>query len=264
MTTTRDHDLDTLLRQLDVAIQASPDDATAQRVLDRVLASERTAPTALPTPARRPVGRWVAAGAAVATAACTVVALPVLNGGDAAFATWTASPDELSPDERDAAAEGCRDAQRGGPGREFGAALDSARVVVGERRGAWTTVVLAGDAGFQALCVTDSSARLFDAMFGSSGVPGVDTPGPREAVATDLGVGAADDAELSVAAGLVGSEVTSVSYDSATQGRVAATVAAGHFALWFPGDELVRSQEDGVRVRLTYADGSESETVLRL
>ena len=96
-----------------------------------------------------------------------------------------------------------------------------------DARGAWTTVLLVGDGGYQALCVSDSSARLFDAMFGSTGVPDVDAPGPLEAVATDLGVGAVDDAQLSLAAGRVGSQVTSVSYDSATRGRVVATVSAG-------------------------------------
>lgn len=57
-------------------------------------------------------------------------------------------------------------------------------------------------------------------------------------------------------AGDAGSEVTGVSYDSRTHGRVSATVAAGRFALWLPGDELRNASNDGAQVQVTYRDGT--------
>jgi hypothetical protein len=75
-------------------------------------------------------------------------------------------------------------------------------------------------------------------------------------VATDLGTGRARAGELSVAAAYVGSDVTSVVYQSGSHGEVVATVSAGRFALWMPGDELADASRDGVEVEVAYRDGS--------
>lgn len=266
MTTTRDHELTTTLRTLDPATHADARSPQARLLLEQVLASDPGTVPAGPTPAPRttPHRRRLVAAVVVAAAACTAVVLPATNGGDPAFATWSPTPEELSPAARADAAESCRDAQRDGAGSEHADALAAARVAVSERRGAWTTVVLTGPGGLQALCVSDSSTRFFDDMFGSVGVPDVAAPGPRDVVATDLGIGSVDGSELSLAAGLVGPDVREVSYESSERGRVQATVSRGQFALWLPGDELEEGAAEGVRVRVTHTDGTSSEAVLRL
>lgn len=185
------------------------------------------------------------------------VALPALTGGDQAFATWTGDPDDLTVAERAEAAESCRGEQR--DGGDDARALDDARPVIAERRGVWTTVVLAGDDGFAAMCITDSSAGLFTAdMIGSLGTPETFVvPRPDDVVATDLGTGTMAAGDISLAVGLAGSDVVAVVYASPTRGKVEATVADGHFALWLPGDELIdRSGDNPVAVEVTYRDGS--------
>ena len=83
---------------------------------------------------------------------------------------------------------------------------EGAAVAVAERRGVWTTVVLAGEDGFSALCITDDAVHLFsNGMIGSVGKPADHTtPGPRELIATDLGTGSMDAGEISLAAGAAG------------------------------------------------------------
>ena len=230
-----------LLPDLDAAASADPRSPQATATLHRILNS--------PPEARRPRRSWrraaVLAGAVASLTLGAVVAVPGLLGGDKAFATWTADPEVLAPSERAAAADSCRSAQD---------VPDPTLTAVAERRGVWTTVVLVGDDGWSALCITDSSAGWFsDAMIGSSGVADVASPGPRGIVATDLGTGTMSAGNISLAAGRVGSDVVAVSYASRTDGVVAASVDEGHFALWFPGDELSSA---GADLDVTYADGS--------
>ncbi|QGQ18513.1 hypothetical protein GC089_03650 [Cellulomonas sp. JZ18] len=190
---------------------------------------------------------------------------PALTGGDRAFATWTAAPGDLTGPQRADAVAGCRDGMRHAAG-EHTDALADARPAVAERRGAWTTVVLAGPGGFSALCVTDSSAGFFrDGMVGSVGVAtGHVEPAPREVRATDLGTGSMSAGDVSLAAGAVGTDVVGVRYASASRGDVVATVAEGRFALWLPGDELRDAPRAGVDVQVTYRDGTTGTARLTL
>ena len=89
-------------------------------------------------------------------------------------------------------------------------------------------------------------------------------PEPRELLATDLGVGTIDAGDISLAAGTAGSDVVSVVYHSRTRGDVTATVNQGHFALWFPGDELMDASSDGVEVEVTYRDATTATSRLTL
>jgi hypothetical protein len=165
-----------------------------------------------------------------------------------------------------AAAASCRESLADGAGAGYADDLRDADPAVAERRGVWTTVVLAGPGGFSAMCVTDDSAHLFaDAMIGSIGRPaGYAAPGPRQLVATDLGAGTVGAGDISLAAGAAGSDVAGVVYPSRTHGRVTATVRRGCFALWFPGDELTAASSDGVDVEVTYRDGTTATTRLTL
>lgn len=166
--------------------------------------------------------------------------------------------------ERPEAAQACREQMA--ESADDTAQVNAAQPVIAERRGVWTTVVLAGDDGFKALCITDESSPFFaKGMIGSVGTPaGYVPPGPRELIATDLGYGTVNNGELSLAAGYAGSDVAAVVYRSPTHGAVAATVSRGHFALWLPGTELEGASRDGVELEVTYRDGSTGTSRLTL
>ena len=189
-----------------------------------------------PRRAGRTAGRAALLGGLSVAVAAVLVVLPSLAGGDSAFATWTADPAGLSAQQRVAAADDCRDKQQGGPGKDFGDALSNAEPVIAERRGVWTTVVLAGRGGFSAMCITDDSAGLFDdAMIGSIGTPtGYVALGPRELFATDLGTGIMGAGDISLAAGAVGPDVVGVAYRSRDRGVVSATVGGAVSRSGFP------------------------------
>ncbi|WP_199422932.1 hypothetical protein [Actinotalea solisilvae] len=263
---TLDDHLTATLRTLDPAVrEVDPASPRARADLEAILATSPSGPVSLPA-RRRPTARRLAfAGVSVAAATAAFVVLPPLTGGDAAFATWTAAPSGLSAQEQADAGEACRTQQREGAGSDHRAELDAAVTAIAERRGVWTTVVLAGEDGFAALCIADGSARLFaDAMVGSVGTPdGYAPPGLRDVVATDLGSGTMAAGDLSLAAGVAGADVVGITYRSAEHGEVAATVDGGRFALWFPGDEL-RDASSGVDMVVTYRDGTTATARLSL
>lgn len=258
------------LRSLDPADRAvDPRSPRARADLARILATDPAAAgsprpaTAEPAAPRRT--RWlVLAGAATVVAAAAGVLLP-LSGDSHAFAGWTASPTALAPKAAAKATESCRDQLEDVP-HHADRQLASARAAVTERRGDWTMVVLAGDQGFAAMCLTNDELGLFsDAAIGSIGTPdGFTEPAPREMRVTDLGTGTIADGTVSVAAGYAGADVVGVTYASAEHGRVEATVSGGHFALWFPGDELDDAVTDGVEAEVTYRDGTSGSVTLGL
>lgn len=280
----RHHQVDELLRDLD----AAPDHSTSspertRALLEQVIATGVTEDAARdsangatpapvpsrPAPSRRRTRTRAAlvTGGLVAAATTGLLVLPpLLGGGDPAYASWTAIPDDLAAEERPDAAEDCRDAQLDTPGGgdEY-PQLDDATVAIAERRGEWITVVLSGPDGFSATCTTDASDPFGRGWIGSAGTPGGWQPlGPREVFASGLGVAHASG-PLSMAQGYVGADIVGITYDSAEHGTVAATVAAGHFALWFPGDELDDDMvfDTGVPIDVTYTDGSTAEVALR-
>lgn len=259
-------DLIPTLRQLDRADRAiDPDSPRARADLARILSTERelTSPSA-PRP-RRTTRRILIAAAAVAVVTAGVVALPSVVGGDQAFATWTPVARGLSPAERTDAVDSCRTSQLDGPGKEYADQVKGADGSIVEGRGVWTSVLLTGDDGFSALCVTDSSRRLFDDWIGSIGAaPASSSAGSRQISATDLGTGSMGAGDISLAAGVVGSEVTGVTYTSPDGVKVRATVANEHFLFWLPGDALMDAASDGVEVTLTYRDGTTGRAELRL
>lgn len=265
--------LDAALRTLDPADQ-NIDSAggRARTDLYAILAQEPTpmpragagsAVRAIHRPRR--AGRVALLGGLAAAATAGVIVLPSLTGGDQAFATWTSAPTGMSAQERAAAADDCRETQHSGPGQDYAGDLRSAELAIGERRGVWTTVILAGQAGFAATCITDNSAGLFsNGMIGSIGAPtGYAAPGPRELFATDLGTGTVGARDISLAAGAVGPDVVGVAYRSRSHGDVTATVSGGRFALWFPGDELADAA-GGVEVDVTYRSGQTGTSRLTL
>jgi len=74
-------------------------------------------------------------------------------------------------------------------------------------------------------------------------------------------VGTMSVGDISMIAGWAGSDVVGVVYDRTTHGDVTATVDQGHFALWFPGDELSTKE---LEVHVTYRDGTTALSRLTL
>lgn len=250
---------DTLLQQLDPADHPTTELSERARAdLEWILSTDQGL-TALPT-RRRPRAR-VAVGLTAATvlAVAGVLAPSALHSGDTAFASWTATPGALSATEAAQAGQNCRqELSHADP------AAVHAHVALAARRGDWTTVALRGDRGFAGLCITDASTGWFRKdMIGSAGIAtGLDAVGARGVVATDLGTGTMTAGDISLAAGFAGPQVTGITLRTESHGSVAATVAGGRFALWFPGDEL--ENRDTVPVEVTYADGSTAEVKLEL
>lgn len=270
----RNNDIEIALRSLDAA---DPGDhatgAQAGDVLERIIHSDldsglatvpaRQARAAPHRRARRTVRGALVLGAVVTAVSAGVVVLPTVSGGDQALASWTPDPDAVPATERPAAAEACRDRSQSG---DYADQLRAAEPAIAERRGTWTVVVLAGNNGFTALCITDESSPFWDRGFiGSIGTPtGFVPPGPRDLIATDLGSGTTNNAELSLAAGYAGSDIAGVVYRSPTHGVITATVSRGHFAFWLPGEELEGAAGSGVELDVTYRDGGTGSTQLTL
>lgn len=231
--------------------------ARADATLARILASDPGSTGPSPVTSRRRTGRRLV-GAAAFAAACTtgVVALQLAAGGESAVASWTAAPHRPSDAQTVAATEACRDALGGsGDGAEE-AQVRSASVVLAERRGASTLVLLAGPDRFEASCLTHDGPLFTGGTIGSMGRPLLPTPGARQVLVTSAGTAVVDDEPVGLLAGPVGGDVTGLTVHTATRGDVVATVQRGHVAAWWPGNPATAPDDAPVRATLTYRDGS--------
>lgn len=260
-----DDQLDSALRTLDPAdrhVDALGPRAAAdlEAILATDPASDPAAGGRVGTHSRARVRRATLVGAAAVVLAAAVIAVPtVMPSGDHGFAGWAAVPEPLPVEQRPREAESCRESYRDGPGG-YAEHLDASTVAVAERRGNWVTVVLSGEDGFTATCVTDASAERSGGMIGVIGAFPVGVLGVRDVEPVSLGVGVVENEEVSMIVGDAGAEVEGVTYASETYGDVVATVSHERFALWLPGDELRDAHRDGVEVEVTYIDG-ERKTV---
>lgn len=260
--------IDTLLRSMDAAGQSgAPNPGRSQSDLEQILRSRPTSAdrgagpvedkksTTYPSGRRR---RTFALGAVAFAATVGFLVVPALSGGDPAFATWTAAPGALIGAERDSAVSDCIRSTKGVGDGMFTNDLEAAEVAIAEKRGAWTTVVLAASGGFEATCTTDTTAPWFKkGSIGSVGKPGDGQPlSSREVRATQLGTGVIANNPLSMASGKVGADVAAIAYTAAAGERITATVSKGQFAFWFPGTELTNSSDQPVPVEVTYTDNT--------
>ena len=261
---------DAALRDLDPASAATLTEAERQRadaMLARILAAPGHEPVR-PEPARprRRRGRVLVPVGLLAAAA---VAVPLTLTGGSAFASWTADPEPLSPSAAEAAAATCR------------SALDirdqSARVVIGERRGGWTYVLLDGPDGEGACLMPDDLVGDNDVAARGSGFFGsYDTdPMPAPTPARDgivetesaagavtlpgrLGVGTIEG-WFTWVTGYAGSDVTGVTVHPPVGPDVEASLEDGRFSAWWPAGEA-RGDNPGVGGAWTYtvtlADGT--------
>ena len=272
--------IEAALRAMDPAAPGHDDhdEVRARTDLTRILASDphpgAARQRALPTAARgrRPALRRTA-GALVAVAAATtaVVVVPSLRGTSSAYATWTAIPTAVPPGASERATAECRTlitdgSGQGGPDAATAADLAAASTALSERRGIWTTTVLAGQGGFTAVCVAADGDHRSPQSSWFASTTGADParaqPGPRQLEANTLGVGYQQAGDISIAAGLAGTDVAALTYRSRHHGVVAATVASGRFALWLPGDDFQDAPTLGVPVQVTYRDGTTATDTL--
>lgn len=248
------HTFDTMttaaLRDLDPAPTTVLTDEELERAdatFVRILATPSHAQVrAEPGRPRRRRSRLLVPLGLVGAAGATVPAL--LLGGGSAFASWTPKPEPLRAAAVSEAAATCR------------ASLEvpdqGERVVIAERRGGWTYVLIAGpksegfclmrddlvgnqdpadhrEEGFFGGYTTDpvgaptlARDRIveFESMAGS-----VPTPG--------LWLFSDDEGWFSSVQGYVGSDVTGVTVHTPVGTDVEASVANGRFAAWWPSDQ---------------------------
>lgn len=268
----RNQEIETLLRSLDVAGHMRPtDNKRAHAGLLSILSTNPAQAPSARVSTKAAVGegrqrgtvgwtarRLAAVGGMVAIVTAGLIVLPSVSGGDPAFASWTPAPVGMTETERTSAASECRASKKNVGGGMYADDVDSAAVAIAGRRGVWTTVVLTGEDGFSALCITDGAVSLFGkGMIGSVGKSAAHVvPGPRELKATALGTGTMSAGDISMAVGSAGPGILSVVYKSRTHGDVTATVSRGNFALWLPGDELRDASSNGVEVEARYRDGT--------
>lgn len=176
----------------------------------------------------------------VAAVAALVVAIPLLGGGQDAYAGWTAYPAALSTGQRSTVARQCQ------AWAEDSITQSPTQVVLSERRGGIGLALLSGPGGLLVTC---------QQILGGSGEPSggssetylADVPA-RDEILSDGGSGfSEDDGEpiFRVVSGRVGADVTGVVIHTEEQGDVTATVEEGFFTGWWPGPPETTSRPTG-------------------
>jgi hypothetical protein len=259
------------LRDLDPAPTTALTDEERERAeatFARILATPSHALVQAEGPGRprRRRGRLLVPLGLVGAAGVTVPAL--LLGGGPAFASWTPKPEPLTSATQ--AATTCRAALQ--------VPNQGERVVIAERRGGWTYVLIAGPKAEGSGLMPDElvgdwvpADRREKGFFGSYTTDPVEAPTPArdhivEFESTAGSVPApgllpftTDHEWFSWVQGHVGSDVTGVTVHPPVGPDVEASVANGRFAAWWPSDQP-SSENPEVMGAWTYtvtlADGS--------
>ncbi|SEQ85273.1 hypothetical protein [Microlunatus flavus] len=212
------------------------------------------------TPGDRPRRRIRGLGPAALLAAGVVALSMVLTGGPA-FADWTATPTPLTLRAAATAAETCRSG--------LAVPLEDPHVVLAERRGGWTSVLLDAPTG-EAACLmpddlvgTSGAAARGRRFFGSYDPEHVEVPPPASdglvetesmsgtvAVPRRLHLGTVDGLFIWVT-GYAGSDVTRVTVHPPVGPDVVASLVDGRFAAWWPAG-AARVDNPGLSEAWTY------------
>jgi len=240
---------DAALRELDPAATTTLTSKERQRadaVLARILATTVHEPARTKTGQPHPRRRRVLIPAALLAAAA--VALSTALSGGTAFADWTPTPAALPAPTAAAAATTCRSVHE--------MRDQSPRVVIGERRGGWTYVLLDGP-GEEGSCLmpddlvgaSDFKARRSGGFFGhyDPNPPKAPTPARDSLVETESAGGAVSvpgrlsvgtiDGWFMYVTGYAGRDVTRVTVDPPVGPNVEASLEDGRFAAWWPAGE---------------------------
>ena len=242
----------------------------AQDTLARILATGSAGP-ATPPPGRtgwaRPRRRWLLAGAALVGAGALVVA-PGMVRDQSAFATWSATPTAVAPGPAAVAGQDCRThhaliATRRSQGGQSGlgpdrAVVETADILLVERRGAWSFVLLGDAGGFEATCLLRDTPGGRVSQMGSSGTLEAGTVASVAAVTNGANAMIYEDGIYREITGRVGSDVASVVINTREQGPIDASVHGGYFAAWWPGPPIAGavSTDPQPTITLTLKDGT--------
>jgi hypothetical protein len=258
---------DAVLRSLDASVAAltAAEQQRAGETLERIVA---TAPStgavrpAAPAPARRSRRRLVLVPAA---AIMLIVGWAVVQGGqggDAAYASWTATPASVASDELDAAASACRDKLHG-----FSINPDKAKLVLAERRGDYIALLYRTenpDMSGACLVHNPKGSADVDNVDMGVGVGGSSGPALKAPARGYTQGGIFGSQGASITDGAVGDAVTGVTIHAGTV-TVNASVRNGRYVAWWPGPAFESSRrpsgkEGPPKLILTYdltlADGS--------
>jgi hypothetical protein len=265
MTTAALHDLDPAGTTVLTDAELKRADAMFARIL--ATPSHDQVPEESVRPRRRWSRRLVPVG--LVGAAAAVPAL--LFSGGSAFASWTSKPEPLTAGAATEAATTCRAAL---------AMPDQAeRVVMAERRGEWTYVLITGPK-LEAACLLpdDLIGEDFPPDHKKGGYSGHYDPDPggaptlaRDGIVQTISMGdvvdgpglwpfRTDDYFLSVQ-GYVGSDVTGVTVHYPGVPDIQASVESGRFAAWWPaGPVKGPNSGEAWTYTVTLADGSTRRT----
>lgn len=232
------------LQDLDPAPETVLSEAERERAdatFSRIVATpvDTAVPVGSGRPHRRRNGLLVALGLMGAAG----VAVPVLLGGGSAYASWTATPVPLTGAAATAAGTTCRNA--------FEAADGGERVVIAERRGEWTFVLLVGPQS-EAVCLMPddpegSGVPGEDGFFGSYGgsdLGAAPTPAADDLVENGSMSSDTDEGWFIWVEGFVGSDVIGVTVHTSTGLDVEASLAGNRFAAWWPSVEQSSENPD--------------------
>jgi len=253
-----DRTLDARLRALDPVPHDTLVDADRRaRLLESVLATDPAQPVAdLPVPPprrpRRPVRRVAWGAAAAVTLAGVSVALPLTNGGEPAFASWTAEPAAASDRDAEVLREACLEQVGDSVGGDGAPEVPSAELAtrLTDRRGEWVSVLLTATAPgryqFTVACLgrlpagsSDGPSEITHAVTGGGGwaAPSGDqlVEGPMAELAVGGGpFGMGEQERAATTNGEVGPDVVGVTIHAGGT-TVEASVADGTYAAWWPG-----------------------------
>jgi hypothetical protein len=229
---------DAVLRSLDASVAAltAAERQRAGETLERIVAtapSTGAAQPGAPARARRSRRRLVLA----ATAAITLIVVAAVvqggRGGDAAYASWSATPTSVAGDELDAAASACRDKLHGSSINP-----DRAKLVLAERRGEYVALLYrTEDPDLSGACLVRNPKGSTDVDNVDSGVGGSTGPalkaparGYTQGAISTFGGGQG----ASITDGAVGDAVTGVTIHAGAF-TVKASVQNGRYVAWWPG-----------------------------
>jgi hypothetical protein len=243
------HTVDTMadaaLRELDPAPATALTDAERERA-DAMFARILDTPShqEISEAPARPRWRWSRLLVPVGLIGGAGAVVPALLLGGSAFGSWTPTPEPLTGAAAAEAAATCR--------AILAVPDQGERVVIADRRGQWTYVLLAGPKA-EATCLMpegptdleDPAAARADGFMGSyTSEPGEAPPLARRGI-TGYGGAASVPTDglwhfggheewISQVDGYVGSDVTGVTVHTPIGTDVEASVANGRFAAWWP------------------------------
>ena len=267
MTTAALHDLDPAPTTTLTDEELERADAAFARILATPSHAQARAEPGRP---RRRRSRLLVPVGLIGAAGATAPAL--LLGGGSAFASWTPKPQPLTAAAATEAATTCRTVLEVPDQGE--------RVVIGERRGGWTYVLIAGPKS-EGFCLMpddlvghqDPADHREEGFFGGYTTDPVEAPTPArdrivefESMAGSVPAPGLwpfnnDDGWFSSVEGYVGSDVTGVTVHTPVGTDVEASVANGRFAAWWPSDQPSSENLEVMGAwtyTVTLADGSTS------